>query len=163
MLGIHYGPAVNAAAEALASTGDSLSRRHDTSRARLAAVLATIDRHWARIPLELTATDYYPGDASELNAQRAAGPLDRAILVAGLARAAHLQVALLLARTDAEPFAPDFQLPHQFDRLALRVELLDEGRADPARSPGGGSRGGDPRRLRLHAVPGLRASLGGPL
>lgn len=129
LLGIHYGPAIEAARDVLAGAGDSLSDRHAPSRERLEAVLAYVDRHWARLPLELCETSYFPGDAQELNAQRAAGPLDRAILAAGLARAAHLQVALLLARTDEEPFAADFQVPHQFDRLALRVELLEEGRA----------------------------------
>jgi hypothetical protein len=129
MLGVHYGPAVNAASDALAGMGDSLSLEHRGSVERLAAVLALVDRRWPRLPVSLTASSYYPGDARELAAQRVAGPLDRAILAAGLAKAAHLQVALFLARADGEPFLPDFPLPQQFDRLALRLEIPEEGRA----------------------------------
>jgi hypothetical protein len=113
----------------LAAVGDSISGRHTGSRERLAAVLGYAEGHWRRVPLPLSATSYCPGEAGELLRQRAAGPLERALLTAGLARAAHLQAALFLARGDEEPFLPDFPLPQQFDHAALRVELTEEGRA----------------------------------
>ncbi|MBM3316808.1 MAG: hypothetical protein FJY75_03045 [Candidatus Eisenbacteria bacterium] len=127
MLGFNYGPALLGATQLFTSAGDSLSVRHRGSRERLAAVLAHVDREWTPLPQSLTAASYYPSDAGELNAQRVAGPLDRAMLVAGLARAAHMQASLFLARTAAEPFLPDFAVPHQFDRLAVQVDLLEEG------------------------------------
>jgi hypothetical protein len=115
-----------AADRLLEATGDSISQCHRGSRERLGAVLDYAERHWRRVPLPLSATSYYPGDAGEMLRQHAAGPLERAALTAGLARAAHLQAALFLARGDEEPFLPGFALPQQFDHAALRVELTEE-------------------------------------
>jgi hypothetical protein len=129
VLGQSCNPAILATDKLLAAAGDSISQRHNGSRERLAAVLGYAQKHWQRVPLPLTATSYYLGDAGELLRQHAAGMLERAVLAAGLAHAAHLQATLFLARGDEEPFLAGFPLPQQFDHAALRVELTEEGSA----------------------------------
>jgi hypothetical protein len=121
--------AIDAAQVLLQASGDSLGRSHRSTRDRASAVLRAVDRRWEKTPESLTASNYCPTLPSELVTQRVAGALDRAVLVTALARAAHLQAAILLARGEGEPFIQDFQLPQQFDRVLVRIDVPEENAA----------------------------------
>jgi len=124
----HYGYCIQTYEEALAAAGDSILAATRTTRERLAGVLEHIERRWTRVPRSLPETRGFPRLPPAALTDRASDPLDRAILAAGLAGAAHLKVSLFFGASTAEGFRTDLATPQQFDRVLLGVPLLEEGR-----------------------------------
>jgi hypothetical protein len=128
-MGVCYGSTIRGLQTAFSAVGDSLAQRYPLTRARLAAALDWIEKNWGRIPSSLTAGSYYPQRARDLLGTACANRLDRALLTAGIAGAAHLRVDVFLARSvTAEPFLPDFPIPQQFDRVLVQVLVAEEDR-----------------------------------
>ncbi len=108
--------------------GDSLATAHTNSRERLQAVLTLLGRRCALIPEPMTATIYQGRQPPSTFEGRSAKPLEFALLVGSLARAAHLRTELFLARPGRDGLVVELPQPMQFDRVALRVLLAEEDR-----------------------------------
>jgi len=124
----HYRYDLHTYEQAFAAPGDSIVAAAPATRQRLAAALAFVDRRIARVGLPLAETRGFPRLAPAALEQRCADRLDRAVLVAAVARAARMKVDLYLAAGSGEAFRPDLPTPAQFDRVLLGVPLLEEGR-----------------------------------
>ena len=123
-----YGGFLFEAEALLRSQGDSLSATHRPSGERLEAAMRYVDGHCARIPEPLTASSYYPRRPSIVQAMGTAGPLERALMIAGLGGAARMKIDVYLARPADENFDASIPIPMQFDRVILSVALVDEDR-----------------------------------
>ncbi|MFH1145019.1 MAG: hypothetical protein V1774_10790 [Candidatus Eisenbacteria bacterium] len=124
----YYGTTAHIYGQALKARADSISSGARSTRARVAAALEYVEGRFARVPPRLLESRAYPRTAPVALEQDCADPLDRAMLVAGLADAAHVKVEILLAASTAEGFRSEFAMPQQFDRILLGFEAIDEGR-----------------------------------
>ena len=110
------------------SVGDSLATAHSDTRGRIAAVIEYIDTHTTQLPRSLTSSPYFPRGPRAVVQLRATDAAERGLLIAALASAAHMKADLFLARCDKAGFLPGVPTALQFDRLGLRVLLLEEDR-----------------------------------
>lgn len=106
--------------------GDSLAQSAPGSRDRLDAVMRYLDTRLTRLPREITGSRYYPRDLRVVQILGGADPVERGLVLAGLAASAHLSVDLYLARADTSGFFPDFPTAGQFDHLVLAALIAEE-------------------------------------
>jgi hypothetical protein len=124
----HCAVELNNGTRFLAEIGDSLMRTHRRSRERMRTIFDHIEQRCARIPRSLLSSEYYPRLLALAYEGRATDPLDRALLIAALARAATLKAEIFLGRSTREGFDPEFITPMQFDRVVLRFFVAEEDR-----------------------------------
>ncbi len=110
------------------AAGDSIVARARTTRERMAEILALLERRSTRLPLSPAESEGFPRLAPAALQDRAGDRLDRALLAAGLAAAAHVPCSVFFGASSAEAFRADFASPQQFDRVLVGVPLIEEGR-----------------------------------
>lgn len=108
--------------------GDSLANEFPGTVPRMAAVYDYLEARTTRLPRSLTSSSYFPRAPRIAFELGGTDPIERGLMMTALASAARLKADLFLARSDTTGFLPDVPVAHQFDRLALRVLLIEEDR-----------------------------------